>query len=146
ARLCGAVDAVLGAIGVTQPPAGQTSFERTEAVVREALGDAAFAAARSLGRALSPEQILAEADRGLVPASAPSDQPDPARPFDGVDLTSRDRDLLRLLAAGQTDQQIADALFIARRTVTTRVGNILAKLGAANRTEAVAYAVRQGLA
>jgi DNA-binding NarL/FixJ family response regulator len=61
-------------------------------------------------------------------------------------LSERELQVLRHLTSGRTDQQIADALFISRRTVTTHVGNILGKLGVANRTEAVAQAVRQGLA
>jgi NarL family two-component system response regulator LiaR len=50
-----------------------------------------------------------------------------------------------LVAAGKTDREIAEELFIALRTVTTHVGNILNKIGAANRTEAASYATRQGL-
>ena len=53
--------------------------------------------------------------------------------------------LLGLVAAGKTDREIGDELFIAVRTVTTHVGNILNKIGAANRTEAASYAIRQGL-
>ena len=60
-------------------------------------------------------------------------------------LSARELDVLRLLPAGKTDQEIADTLFIARRTVTTHVGAILAKLGVANRTEAAAKAVNDGI-
>ncbi|MCC6756163.1 MAG: DNA-binding response regulator [Solirubrobacterales bacterium] len=50
------------------------------------------------------------------------------------------------MAAGRTDQQIADALFVSRRTVTTHASHIHPKLGAANRAEAAALATRAGLA
>jgi NarL family two-component system response regulator LiaR len=54
--------------------------------------------------------------------------------------------VLRLIAEGRTDQEIADALFIGYRTVTTHVTNILNKLGVDSRTAAGAQAVRLGIA
>jgi DNA-binding NarL/FixJ family response regulator len=50
--------------------------------------------------------------------------------------------VLELLAAGRSNAEIADALFISRRTVTTHVSNLYAKLGAASRAEAIAFALR----
>ena len=50
-----------------------------------------------------------------------------------------------LVTAGKTDREIAAALVIAVRTVSTHVGNILNKTGAANRTEADNYANQRGL-
>ena len=61
-------------------------------------------------------------------------------------LTQREVEVLRLVAAGRTDREIAEELVISTRTVTTHVGNILNKVGAANRTEAATYATRSGLA
>jgi DNA-binding CsgD family transcriptional regulator len=60
-------------------------------------------------------------------------------------LTARELEVLRLLAAGRTDQEIADALFISRRTASKHVGAILAKLDVTSRGEAAVFAVRQGL-
>lgn len=60
-------------------------------------------------------------------------------------LTPRERDVLELLTAGQTNRAIADRLFIGHRTVATHVSNILAKLSATTRSEAAAIAVRDGL-
>jgi len=60
-------------------------------------------------------------------------------------LTASEVEVLRLLAAGRTNQQIADELMIAVNTVTTHVANVLSKTGSANRTEAAAYAVQKGL-
>jgi len=60
-------------------------------------------------------------------------------------LTSREHEVLQLLAAGRSNPEIADALFISRRTVTTHVTNLFAKLGVGNRVEAVTAAQRQGL-
>jgi DNA-binding NarL/FixJ family response regulator len=60
-------------------------------------------------------------------------------------LTKREVEVLLLVAAGRTDREIADELIIAVRTVTTHVGNILNKTGAANRAEAASYANQHGL-
>ncbi|MBQ12675.1 MAG: hypothetical protein CMJ45_14140, partial [Planctomyces sp.] len=60
-------------------------------------------------------------------------------------LTQREVEVLRLIAAGKTDREIAEDLFIGVRTVSTHVGNILSKTNAANRTEAASYANQQGL-
>jgi predicted ATPase/DNA-binding CsgD family transcriptional regulator len=57
-------------------------------------------------------------------------------------LTAREIEVLRLVASGQTDAQIADALFIARSTVSRHVSNILTKLDASTRTAAVDCAYR----
>ncbi len=60
-------------------------------------------------------------------------------------LTSREREVLRLIAAGRSNREIASVLFIAPKTASVHVSNILAKLGAASRTEAAAIAHREGL-
>ena len=60
-------------------------------------------------------------------------------------LTQREVEVLRLIAAGKTDREIAEELVIGVRTVSTHVGNILNKTNAANRTEAASYANQQGL-
>jgi DNA-binding NarL/FixJ family response regulator len=69
----------------------------------------------------------------------------PAAPDVLDDLSQREVEVLRHLAAGRSNREIADALCISLNTVATHVRNILAKTGAANRTEAAAYALRHGL-
>jgi len=59
-------------------------------------------------------------------------------------LTEREMEVLRALATGKSNKEIAADLFISTYTVQVHVRNILGKLGAANRTEAVAFAMRQG--
>jgi DNA-binding NarL/FixJ family response regulator len=60
-------------------------------------------------------------------------------------LTARESEVLRLLAAGRSNREIATELFIAPKTASVHVSNILAKLGAASRTEAAAIAHAEGL-
>ena len=61
------------------------------------------------------------------------------------DLTTREREVLSLLAAGLSSEQIAHELRITRRTLATHVQHILTKLGVHTRTQAVAVAIRTGL-
>ena len=60
------------------------------------------------------------------------------------DLSERETEVLRLIAQGRTNQQIAAELVISLNTVAHHVANVLAKTGADNRTQAAAWAHRQG--
>jgi two-component system, NarL family, response regulator LiaR len=66
-------------------------------------------------------------------------------PAPGGNLSERELEVLRLMVAGLSNEQIAEQLFISRNTVRHHVHNILGKLGAANRTEAVGLAVQHNL-
>lgn len=68
-----------------------------------------------------------------------------ADPAESLGLTSRERDVLRLVSAGRTNRQIAEELFISPKTASVHVSNILAKLGVGGRGEAAAIAHRLGL-
>lgn len=70
----------------------------------------------------------------------PSNLPPTAEP-----LTAREADVLKLVARGLANEEIAKTLFISERTVRTHVSNILRKLHLANRTQATLYALREGL-
>jgi NarL family two-component system response regulator LiaR len=70
----------------------------------------------------------------------PSDLPPTEDP-----LTEREVDVLRLVARGLSNQEIAAQLVISERTAGTHISNILAKLHLANRTQAALYALREGL-
>ena len=60
-------------------------------------------------------------------------------------LTEREREVLKLLAAGHSNREIGTELFISPKTASVHVSNILAKLKAGSRTEAAAIAYRDGL-
>ena len=62
-----------------------------------------------------------------------------------AELTEREQEVLRQLALGRTNQEIATALTVSNETVKTHVGNILTKLQLAHRTQAVIYALKRGL-
>jgi LuxR family maltose regulon positive regulatory protein len=81
-----------------------------------------------------------QADAAPPPGRAAAAPPGLAEP-----LTDRELDVLRLIAAGKSNQRIAHDLFVALDTVKTHVTHILGKLGAANRTEAAARARQLGL-
>jgi DNA-binding NarL/FixJ family response regulator len=145
ARLLGAEEAHREQIASTLMPSQVVGYEQTVEDVRAALGEVAFAAAWAEGRRLSAEEAQAEAVRV---ADAIATAPAPQRPPAGDDhgLTPRELDVLRLLAAGHSDRQIAAALSISRKTAGNHVSSILAKLGVGGRTAAAALAVRRGLA
>ena len=104
----------------------------------------------------SPDQLLQairdshQGKSSLDPAVAvklireinrPSDLPLSADP-----LTEREINVLKLVAQGRTNQEIAEALVISERTVGNHISSILSKLHLANRTQAALYALREGLA
>jgi DNA-binding NarL/FixJ family response regulator len=107
--------------------------ERAVALLQEAL-----TIARELGMQSLQTRIAARTN----PETAPLPPP-PLMDLD--DLSPREIEVLRLMAAGKSNREIAEALFISRHTVSTHVRNILAKTGSANRAEAAAFAVRHGL-
>ena len=124
---------------------GRATHEQGEASARVALSPEAFAAAWAAGEALPLETVVAEAMAATDPAQPP-DGASPASGPAGMALTPREGEVLRLLAAGLSDREIAERLFISPRTAGYHVSNLLGKLGVDSRTGAVAFALRHGLA
>jgi DNA-binding NarL/FixJ family response regulator len=90
-------------------------------------------------------ELLARRARiDLVEATAAGPLPEPS-PADRLGLTRREREVLALVAAGRTNRQIAEELFISVKTAGIHVSNILGKLGVASRVEAATAAHRAGL-
>ena len=91
--------------------------------------------------AAGPDPPPAAPPGDFVDAAADGGEPEEPR----TQLSRRELEVLRLLAEGRSDHQIAAALFISRRTATSHVGNILAKLGVDSRTAAAGRAIRERL-
>ena len=135
-------------------PAAYARYRAAAAALRDrgsrVEAQTALGAARSTAARLGARPLLAEIDRlarqgrlDVEPDRGP-DGPD-RQDVATHDLTAREREVLRLIAAGWTNQQIADALFISRKTASVHASHIFDKLGAANRVEAAAMARRIGL-
>src|SRR5512136_1118474 len=122
-----------------------TSFE-DERLVKDVLADGAISyliknvtsdeLARAIRDAASGRSTLSpEAARVLVQATRPTTQP-------AWDLTEREREVLNLVVQGNSNQQIAGALFISLATVKAHISSILAKLQVSSRAEASAFAIK----
>jgi predicted ATPase/DNA-binding NarL/FixJ family response regulator len=153
ARLLGAAEAVRDASDVALAPVYRRDFyDAFIATVRAALDEETLQAAWAEGRAMSWEQASAFGLAGAMELTASPVPPGGGeRPGVGDEaiypdrLTAREAEVLRLVAQGATDRQIAEALSISVKTVNGHVANILGKLGCANRTAAAAIAVQHGL-
>ncbi|MGD9892504.1 MAG: tetratricopeptide repeat protein [Dehalococcoidia bacterium] len=151
ARLLGAAAALREAIGYVIPPSERAEHEAGMAAVRATLGEDAFAAAWSAGRAMSLEEAITEGLR----ADEDRGEPTPVGPrpptAGGADtglpagLTAREVEVLRLIAAGKSTREIAAALVISEKTVERHVSNLYAKIGARGRADATAYAFHHAL-
>ncbi|MFT4036682.1 MAG: LuxR C-terminal-related transcriptional regulator [Thermomicrobiales bacterium] len=100
--------------------------------------DASGGVSESPAGATRPAPHGSQADQH--PGEEPGAKPAPARA-----LTRRETDVVRLLAAGCTDRQIADELSISRKTASNHVSSILRKAGAPRRAGIARFAVRAGL-
>jgi DNA-binding CsgD family transcriptional regulator len=108
------------------------------------------AAAWTHGTSLPFEAVMGEAlaldpAHPMTEATARSQRDDGAVPTVVWDLTRREREVLTLLCQRRTDMEIAETLFISRRTASRHVANLFLKLGVNSRRDAAALAVAQGL-
>ncbi|MFZ5808872.1 MAG: response regulator [Chloroflexota bacterium] len=92
----------------------------------------------AMGQSFLHPTIAARLMREINQTSSPPDDSDP--------LTERELEVLRWIARGLSNQEIALELNVSERTVTTHISNILDKLHLANRTQATLYALRKGIA
>ena len=143
ARVLGAAEALREAHGFALWLDHRPSHDHCVATAKTALGERDFAAAWAAGRRLTLHDIAAE---------VLADGPDSASPpvalrsaADGAGLTAREAEVLRLVAEGRTDPEIADALFVSPRTVEWHITNLFRKFGMRSRAAIAAHAARQGL-
>jgi DNA-binding CsgD family transcriptional regulator/tetratricopeptide (TPR) repeat protein len=139
ATLLGAAAGIRERFGTPVPPPWQDYYDRALATLLAGRDNPAFAAAWSAGQRFSPFEAI---EYGLaldvhpvaVDASAHVSR-----------LTTRERDVLRLLVDGRSNREIAERLFLSPRTVANHVSSIMSKLGLESRTAAASWAIRQGL-
>jgi predicted ATPase/class 3 adenylate cyclase/DNA-binding CsgD family transcriptional regulator len=143
AHLWGAAETLREAIGVPLPPVERVSYHRTVAATRTQFGEQVFATAWADGRTMSPEQALAT--RGQVAFPIPgklSSSPATASPAPYPDgLTAREVEVLRVVAQGLTNEQVAQHLVISPRTVDKHLTSIYSKIGVSSRSAATRYAM-----
>ena len=161
--MSGAVGGVLGGVsawdeaagawaGVSEPyPRARALLHAAEGALaggdREGAADrlreaAALAAGLGAGSLAGEIALLARRGRVVLDASSAAGSAGSAGSAGavGFGLTSRELQVLRLVAAGRSNREIANELFISPKTVSVHVSNILGKLGAASRGEAAAKA------
>lgn len=116
---------------------------RLAAHARELVGETPFERYYAEARAWSADDAVAAVLAWELPTTVSRHS---AEAIPTHRLSARELDVLRLMANGLSNQQIADDLFLSRRTVTSHVTSILGKLDLRPRTQAVAFAIRSGIA
>src|SRR5262249_6824533 len=122
ARLLGAAAALRETTGAPLPAADRALYQSVVRRIEQQLQPEAFEKEQAVGRALSTAQAI---DYALADTS-PGAPPRTARPSA---LTEREREIAQLVARGMTNREIADTLLLGRRTVSTHLEHIFAKLG-----------------
>jgi predicted ATPase/DNA-binding CsgD family transcriptional regulator len=172
AGLFGAVEALREMSGIMLSPLRRAEYDRTVEGIRAHLDQATFAQAWAQGRAMPLEQAIAyaletkdavstdakppeanveEASSFILPGTLSSPPFPPLSPrrvlkqqFGG--LTSREREVARLVAQGKSNRAIADELIVGISTVEAHISHIFTKLGFSSRAQIAAWAVEKGLA
>ena len=146
ARLWGAAEAVRPGRGVSLPRVMHASNERARTTARTHLGEHVFTAAWEEGRAMSAQQALAaqgpiSLTRRVITESVSAH----GKMRFPNQLTRRETEVLRLVAEGLTDAQIAQKLVLSSGTVSWYVRSICSKLSVSSRTAATRAAIEQNL-
>jgi predicted ATPase/DNA-binding CsgD family transcriptional regulator len=147
ARLLGLSSHIRASIGAPLPPVERPRYERILTILHAKLDRDTLKTAWSEGRRLTISQIVTDLEGAVASEHSPG-MPHrlPAHPpGSSHGLTIRETDVLRLLAAGLTDAQIAAKLILSTRTVSTHLRAIYRKLGVTSRTAATRLAVEHQL-
>ena len=142
ARLMGAGLAMREAIGSPPEPRDRANYQRMVAATKAQLGEEALAIALAEGRTMLPEQALVAYTPMREPSTALPAKSPPIYP-DG--LTTREAEVLGLVAQGLTNEQVAEQLIISSRTVNTHLTSIYGKIGVSSRSAATRYAIEHRL-
>jgi DNA-binding CsgD family transcriptional regulator/tetratricopeptide (TPR) repeat protein len=142
-RLYSAASRIRTDLGIPIPPAYRDAHERRIPAVRGVMSAASFAEAWTKGQSMSTDHAV-ELALALTIRPLPATLEDAESGEDRTPLTQREREVLRLIESGVTNAQIAETLFISPATARVHVSNIMGKLDARSRTEAVAIARRNG--
>jgi DNA-binding CsgD family transcriptional regulator len=149
AHLWGAAEARREMIGVPLPPIERASYNRAVIAARTRLGEQAFAAAWAQGRTMELQQALSTPGREALPASSQEEEafsPPPLSPLPHPDgLTAREVEVLRLLAKGLSNAQIAEELIVSQLTIKAHLRSIYSKLQVTSRSAATRYALEHDL-
>lgn len=113
--------------------------------ILEELGDDEYAIAEQFGRSLTPDDVAERSRSVIAQAQLSAGRPVEAAPARDAVLSARELDVIRLLARGKTNNEIAELLFISLPTVKVHVRSILTKLNVSTRTAAAAYAINSAL-
>ena len=140
AWLWGAAETMCATLGESLLPVEHVLAARGVVAVRTQLGEETFTATWAQGRAMTPEQAFA-----ILSQSKSSIQHKPASPSAPNELTARQMEVLRLLAKGLTNAQIAKQLVIGLVTVNSHVRSIYSKLGVSSRAAATRFALEHHL-
>ena len=147
AQLWGVAEALRESLGAPTPPAMRATNERSLATVRAQLDEKAFIAAWKEGRSMTVEQVLAAQGRTLAPKATPISRVATSTPSAKssttypAGLTAREVEVLRLVAQGLTDAQVAEQLVISPLTFNTHLTSIYGKIGVSSRSAATRYAI-----
>jgi predicted ATPase/DNA-binding CsgD family transcriptional regulator len=145
ARLLGAASARRAATGAAVTPwAREWELAALEGA-RAALGDRRFAEAVREGASMSPEEAFVLARDAAGPSAAPRSATAGDAPPPADELTVREAEVLRLVARGMTDAQVAAELVVSRRTVHAHLRAVYRKLDVGTRHAATRWALERGL-
>ena len=146
ARLWGAAEVLRETIGEPLSPVEHAFYESAIMDAHRRLGERAFTAAWAEGRTMTPDQALqAQLPRTALPSS-PATQVVQRKPISyPAGLTPREVEVLRLVAQGMTNEQVASQLVISPRTVDTHLTSIYSKIGVSSRSAATRYAMEHHL-
>ncbi len=134
---------------LAMPPLMRLTYEHLVTNLQAQLGEEAFTALWNQGRTMTLEQTLAAEGAATIPTPVPIEQPStrPVKPSstypDG--LTAREVEVLRLVAQGLKNEQVAQRLIISPRTVDTHLTSIYSKIGVSSRSAATRYAIEHHL-